>query len=233
MNFPIQVQGDAPCTSVSVETKITGENLFLRQIGYRLFAGLFLYPEHNRLAELQEAASALLAGEIGQGHPFSASLESLLKQLTETDLKDSRTIINEYNRLFLIRPKAPPHETVYTNPEGQLRGMLTVQLEERYLEAGLVISPELNELPDHISVELEFMAFLCMKEADARLANEDSVANHFRALQESFMRQHLVRWFPKFAQRIKESEPGSIYHFLLPAVYSYLQHELGVLGLGN
>ncbi len=233
MNFPIQVQGDASCTSFSVETKITEEILFLRQIRYRLFAGLFLYPEYNRLAELQEAASALLAGEIEHEYPFSASLESLLKQLAETDLKDSRTIINEYNRLFLIRPKAPPHETVYTNPEGQLRGMLTAQLEERYLEAGLVISPELNELPDHISVELEFMAFLCMKEAEARLANENNVAIHFRALQESFMRQHLVRWFPKFAQRIKESEPGSIYHFLLPAVYSYLRHELGVLGLGN
>lgn len=200
-----------------------------RQMAYRLFASLFLYPDRERLENLQFAADVLLESRSWQGYPFSAALESLLNQLTEIDLENDRPIINEYNRLFLIRPKAPPHETIYTDPEGQLRGMLTAHLEAKYLEAGLAISPELNELPDHISVELEFMAYLCMKEAEA----DDVEANRFRALQESFMGQHLVRWFPKFAQRIKESEPQLIYQFLLPAVYSYLRHELGVLGLGN
>ncbi len=219
-----------PATQLKVsETKI----LEFRWLTYRLLASLFLYPDKERLAGLQIAAKVLMEDSIWDGFLSQETLEDLLNQLIDTDLKNGRPIINEYNRLFLIRPKAQPHETVYTDPEGQMRGMLTAQLEERYLEAGLVISPELNELPDHISVELEFMAFLCMKEVDARLANEDKVAIHFRALQESFMRQHLVRWFPKFAQRIKESEPGSIYHFLLPAVYNYLRHELGVLGLGN
>ncbi len=233
MSYPSQVEGASSSTSVSVEMMILEENLLQRQISYRLFASLFLYPEYNRLVELQEAASALLGGEIWQGFPFSAAMESLLKQLAETDLEDSRPIINEYNRLFLIRPKAPPYETIYTNPEGQMRGLLTARLEQEYLEAGLAISPELNELPDHISVELEFMAYLCMKEAEARQTNDDIEADHFHVLQELFMAQHLARWFPKFAQRFKESEPGSIYKFLLPAVYCYLRDELGTPGGRN
>jgi len=232
MSFPIQVEGEAPSTPASFESMIIEDNLLLRQIGYRLFASLFLYPEQDRLAKLQEAASALLSSDIRQGYPFSGAVESLLNQLTGTDLENDRSIINEYNRLFLIRPKAPPHETIYTNPEGQMRGMLTAQLEQKYLDAGLRISPELNELPGHISVELEFMAYLCMKEAEARQANNEIEANHYRSLQKSFMGQHLARWFPKFAHRIKESEPRSIYQFLLPAVFSYLRHELGLLGLG-
>jgi TorA maturation chaperone TorD len=205
----------------------------LRQMAYRLFASLFLYPDRERMENLQFTADALLASRFWQGYPYSAALESLLNQLIEIDLENERPIINEYNRLFLIRPKAPPHETIYTDAEGQMRGMLTARLEEKYLEAGLAISPDLNELPDHISVELEFMAYLCMKEAEARQANDEDEAIRLRALQRSFVGQHLARWFPNFAQRIEESEPRSIYQFSLPAVYSFLWHELSVLGLGD
>lgn len=210
---------------------IIEENLLLRQVAYRLFASLFLYPERARLAELRDAAAALLAGEMELWYPFSAAMEAFLQQLADIDLENKRPLINEYNRLFLIKPKAPPHETIYTDPEGQSRGLLTARLEKKYRRAGLVISPDLNELPDHVSVEFEFMAYLCMKEVDALKANDLVEANHFRALQISFMGQHLTSWFPKFAQRIKNSEPQSVYQYLLPAAYGFLRHESGLLGL--
>lgn len=205
------------------------ENLLLRQVCYRLFASLFLYPEHKRLVEIQNAASFLT----DESWQFSAEVKSLITQLAEIDPRNGRAIINEYNRLFLIRPKAPPYETIYTDAEGQMRGLLTAQLEQKYLNAGLAISPELNELPDHISVELEFIAYLCMKELEAHKANEVVEANHFRELQISFMGKHLSRWFPSFAKRIKEADPGSIYQHLLLAAYEFLRDELDLLGLRN
>jgi TorA maturation chaperone TorD len=205
------------------------ENLLLRQVCYRIFGSLFLYPEQFRLVEIRNASSVL----IGESWPFSAAVESLIEQLAEIDPNHGRAIVNEYNRLFLIRPKAPPYETIYTDAEGQMRGLLTAQLEEKYLNAGLAISPELNELPDHISVELEFMAYMCMKESEAHSANEVLEATHFRDLQVSFMGQHLARWFPSFAKRINEADPGSIYQYLLPAAYEFLRNELDLLGPRN
>jgi DMSO reductase family type II enzyme chaperone len=205
------------------------ENLFLRQICYRIFASLFLYPEQSRLIEIRRATTVL----ISESWQFSAAVGSLINQLSEIDLNLGRAMVNEYNRLFLIRPKAPPYETIYTDAEGQMRGLHTAQLEGVYLNAGLEISSELNELPDHISVELEFMAYLCMKESEAHAANEELEATHFRDLQRSFMGQHLARWFPSFAKRIKEADPGSIYQYLLPAVYEFLRKELDLLGLRN
>jgi TorA maturation chaperone TorD len=205
------------------------ENLLLRQVCYRLFASLFLYPEHSRLVEIQDAASFLTS----DGYLFSDEVDYLIRQLADIDMDNGRSIVNEYNRLFLIRPKAPPYETFYTDVEGQLRGLLTAKLEEKYLNAGLAISPDLNELPDHISVELEFMGYLCMKEAEVLQTDDELDANHFRELQVSFMRQHLALWFPKFAQRIKEADPGLIYQYLLPAIYGFLRYELDELGLRN
>jgi len=208
---------------------IVEEKLLLRQICYRLFSSLFLYPERRRLVEIQDAASFLT----GEGKLFSDEMEYLIRQLADIDLNNERSIINEYNRLFLIKPKAPPYETFYTDAEGQLRGLLTAKLEEKYLNAGLAISPELNELPDHISVELEFMAYLCMKEAEACQNTDDIETARFRAQQISFMGQHLARWFPRFSQRIKESEPRSIYQNMLPAAYGFLRYELDELVLRN
>ena len=189
----------------------------------------FLYPDQYRLVEIQRAASVLIC----ESWQFSEAVESLINQLAEINPNLARETVNEYNRLFLIRPKAPPYETFYADAEGQMRGLLTAQLEENYLNAGLAISPELNELPDHISVQLEFLAYLCMKESEAHTANEELQAAQFRDLQTSFMGQHLARWFPSFAKRIKEADPGSIYQYLLPAVYEFLRNELDLLGLRN
>ncbi|NIT52346.1 MAG: molecular chaperone TorD family protein, partial [candidate division Zixibacteria bacterium] len=100
------------------------------------------------MIEIRRATTVL----ISESWQFSAAVGSLINQLAEIDPNLGRAMVNEYNRLFLIRPKAPPYETIYTDAEGQMRGLLTAQLEGVYLNAGLEISPELNELPDHISV---------------------------------------------------------------------------------
>jgi TorA maturation chaperone TorD len=136
--------------------------------------------------------------------------------------------LNEYNRLFLIRPKAPLHETYYLDTEGPFRGLLTARLEGEYLQAGLTVSSELNELPDHIAVELEFMSFFSSQEVQAELAKE---ALHYRQCQRSFMETHLARWFPKMAHRVKKAEPKQIYSLVVQATYAYLLSELEYLGI--
>ncbi len=217
------VEGPQPSTTASPGHTMEAQ---LRVIGYRLFASLFLYPSRERLAALQAAAEELLSSDIWGGYPFSASLGELLRHLVELDLEEDQPVINEYNRLYSIRPLAPPYETFYLDSEGQLRGMLVADLESIYLQAGLAISPELNELPDHVSVELEFMAFLCLQEAEAWRAGQDERARRYRSLQKSFMRQHLARWFPLFSRRAKEAAPRNLYSALLPAVFRFLRYDL-------
>ncbi len=207
------------------------EFLSVRLILYRLLASLFLYPDDERLATLKPVAKELLENPIWEGYPFSAHVQELLEHLAKLNLEAPKPIIDAYNRLFLVRPQAPPHETFYTDAQGQFRGLLTSQLEEEYLQAGLAVSPDLNELPDHIAVELEFMAFLCSQEIEALEAENGTKAQEYRNNQRSFMAAHLARWFPKFAKRIVKAEPESIYRYLLPAAYNFLLHELKFLEL--
>ncbi len=209
------------------------KSLLIRQIAYRLFASLFLYPEVERLTELRAAAQELLTDGLLSGHPYSPQMQALLESLAALDpVGDERPLVNEYNRLFMVRPQAPPHETVYMDSEGQFRGMLTAELETTYRQVGLTVSPTLNELPDHIAVELEFMAYLCLKESEAQQDGSSTTdALRWRGLQAAFVKGHLARWFPLFARRLKEAQPVGLYAALLPAVYAFLSHELYWLGL--
>ncbi len=204
----------------------------LRQATYRLFGALFLYPDEDRLAKLRTAARELrLEGDLWGGFAFSGPMQGLLAVLVELSGGATTHVEEEYVRLFQVKPAAPPYESVYMDPEGQTRGLIAVRLEGEYAQAGLVLSPSLMDLPDHIAVEFEFMSFLCGQEALAgeTKAREDSIPARER--QRAFLGHHLGRWFPQFARRVREASPESPYDVVVEAAHAFLYHDLELLQL--
>lgn len=80
-----------------------------------------------------------------------------------------------YNRLFFGpgHVLVPPYESVHMSANGLVMGQAAVDVSRKYREEGLAISPDFKNLPDHVVVELEFMAHLCIHEVEA-WANGDS-----------------------------------------------------------
>jgi TorA maturation chaperone TorD/ferredoxin len=113
---------------------------------------------------------------------------------------DAGDMLQAYTRLFL-GPGAPiayPYESVYV--EGQLMGATTAKIEDCYAMAGLHVTPANKELPDHIALELAFMAHLILEEEKNPLQSD-----FWRSQQRNFLHQHLAQWLPRFCQRIIES----------------------------
>lgn len=212
-----------PSTHLIVsETKI----LEVPWLTYRLLASLFLYPDKERLASLQDVAMALMEDSAWRESSSHDLFEDLLDQLVEIEPSQRKNLVDEYNRLFFVKPKAPPYESYHLDREGQLRGLITSELEGEYRQAGLKISPELNELPDHLSVELEFMAFLCEKECQASRANDKPNTAKFHLQKREFLIRHLAQWFPKFFRCVKEASPGRFYHIVILTTFVFLRQEL-------
>ncbi len=86
-------------------------------------------------------------------------------------------------------------------------------------------------MPDHISVELEFMSFLCAEEVKARDKANEAENVQIRIQQRAFLNEHLVKWFPQFARRITDAAPESIYSVITTTAYVFLRSDLGYLGL--
>jgi TorA maturation chaperone TorD len=207
-----------------------------RQIAYRLFGSLFLYPDEARLATLMEVARELLSqSEPLAAFPFFGRWRRLLATLTTADGRSLTTIVpQKYVRLFRANSDGAlclPYESFYLDPQRKAAGWIAAQLEREYAAAGLALSPFLRELPDHVAVELEFMAFLCGREAEAW--EEEALEKGLRVLerQRTFLGEHLGRWFPAFTRQVAVADQGGLYAVAAEAAAAFVHHDRDLVAL--
>jgi TorA maturation chaperone TorD len=128
--------------------------------------------------------------------PFQVAFRSSLEELR-----------SEYDRVFglVLSRECPPYETeYYPSAEPFFRAQQLADIAGFYRAFGLQTAKATPERPDHLSLELEFMAFLLGKERLARdSAGSDAAAREQAEVcaeaQQSFFRDHLAWWVPSFA----------------------------------
>ncbi|MGC8696329.1 MAG: TorD/DmsD family molecular chaperone [Conexivisphaera sp.] len=190
---------------------------------YGLFSVLFLKPEEG--AEMDESRRALLriAGCDGDGSGPDA-----------IDLDPGRLEV-EYNRLF-VGPghvPCPPYESVYRRDRplmewGLVMGPSTIDVRRMYGEAGLAVSSDFMDLPDHVAAELEFMRYLCAMEAEDRAGRE-----RWRGMQVKFLRSHIMPWYAEFLECVKDSARSKFYVVLADALREFLEEEIDYLVIAH
>jgi TorA maturation chaperone TorD len=173
------------------------------------------------------------AKEVWAGLDLVAEPEGYRREaLTRLDREELGT---EYNRLFVgpASVPCPPYESVHRTdrPEmesGLVLGPSASDARRRYAEAGLVISNDFKDLPDHIAVELEFMCFLCDREMDSK---DSSDAEKWRRLQRDFVASHLKPWVGPFANKILASTRSPYYTLAAMVLEAFLADESEYLGI--
>lgn len=184
-------------------------NTVSRATAYAALAEIFR-PPSKQPAESNSAGELLAALETLDGSLAQQWRTALASGREEPSTIDLAQI---YNRLFVgpMPPLAHPYESVYRTPGGRLMGEVTMIVIRAYAEAGLVLADDCRDLPDHVSVELEFMAFLAIEEAAANDDNDQALEISCLTRQVSFLRNHLVHWIPYFCHRVISAEPESFY----------------------
>jgi TorA-specific chaperone len=119
----------------------------------------------------------------------------------------------EYNRLFAGpgMPRVYPYESLYRDSTGLVMGPSAGEVLQAYRRNGLAIDTAFKDLPDHIAVELEFMARLCCEEARAGSASRVDLALRLRQEQRSFLYAHLASWLPAMCERVIRETTSTIY----------------------
>jgi len=119
----------------------------------------------------------------------------------------------EYNRLF-VGPGAPrvyPYESLYRDSMSLVMGPCAGEVLQAYRRNGLAINTAFRDLPDHVAVELEFMARLCCEEARAGLAGRGDLALRLKQDQRSFLDAHLATWLPAMCERVLRETTSTMY----------------------
>jgi len=121
---------------------------------YRLLSTLFQYPRDPRdISELKKSVERLsyLINEI--------YTEQLLDEFAEfLNTSELWEVQEEYVRTFDIFPLCPPYISHYLYGESYKKGEYMVKLKEIYRIHGFEVPK--NELPDHISVIMDFLSYL-------------------------------------------------------------------------
>jgi TorA maturation chaperone TorD len=192
----------------------------LRHALYRFFAASFLYPQRDRLEHLEEAVEVLEACtpwlcRFAFYEPWRRWAERFLEQAEQP-----WGLELAYMDLFGL---LPPQASVYLDPDGLMRGRLISELEALYRGMRLAPSGAYPVPPDHLAVELEFMAFLCQREAS--IWQEGSLDLHLLSLERSFLSRHLRRWLARFARDVRRQAPDNPYRDAVEAVEAFVVHD--------
>lgn len=152
---------------------------------YRLLSVLYL-------KEVTPEFLAILKSKkfIGPLNDLGVDIEKVLCDVSEEKLVD--TLAQEYAALFIVPGGIPPYESV------RLKGLLCQepawQVKEFYKSYGLNVKEDSKIFPDHLGMELEFMAYLTDKESKAWKDNDEKALTKWCNLQKDFFSNHLDKW---------------------------------------
>ncbi len=165
----------------------------------------------GRFLETLTAAGAHL------GEDFAAQPEAKL-------LED---LAVEYTRLFLGPGKhVRPYAATYLGGAGaSLCGPTTVWARDFMERSGFALAPEHRDLPDHVSIELEFMARMAEREAQAIEDTDPETAGQCRWIQKEFLDSHLGRWLPEFCGHAAEHAELTFYREMARLAGHFVESE--------
>lgn len=141
---------------------------------------------------------------------FLADLKKAIDGTDTTSEEQIEELVLEYTRLFIgpYKLPCPPWESVYTSPKRLLMQEAADQVRQIYGETGLMINTA-DVLPDHIGVELNFLALLLQ---GTQLETEEK--DRYSNITDRFLTEHLLKWIPSFTTDMENAVETPFYKAL-------------------
>lgn len=192
-----------------VNQRINAELAQARSEVYGLLARVFRAEPNIEL--IRHLKSKETAGAL-EGLGFQVS--DCFPDVPEEQLLEDLAV--EYTRLFVgPGPRISLYESVNANTGGQSEAALwserTVKVKNFIEGTGLSYAQEFVGLPDHVSVELEFMQRLANQEAEERIDGRDVEANILFNIQRMFFEEHIGAWLPTLCDKVSANSEEPFY----------------------
>ncbi len=193
---------------------------------YQLLARGFMYPDKEWFESFLKFLD-MRKDKHGNNIKFEDSLRSALNNSLDECSLDGME--NEYSRLFMSGENilVPVYETEYAMDTIFAKTKELADLNGFYGAFGLQLGKDSNkERPDHIIIELEFMATLLIKEAYARNEGWDDKVNVCLEARKKFLKDHIGRWGPTFCTVTKHKTEIEFYKVLAGLTLDLINKDL-------
>ena len=200
--------------SVQSESAQTAAN---RSRMYQLLGAAFAFPDEDFFEAIHDGTFATTLAQMCIGLPYD------LTSVATLDLVPGGTSYaefeSEYIRLFDVGPAGPPcplYGGVYIGDRMKVMEDAT----RFYNFFHLRLAPDMRELPDHITTELEFLHYLTFREAEVSQQGLD-VSSLLRA-ERDFLARHLCKWMPHLQARLAKQTTLSFFPALVRFAATFL-----------
>ena len=197
--------------TVSRDIAATGPG---RCVMYAVFSDLLSSPFD---AVPAVAGSAVDIDSLGLPYTLNG-LQTLLDEWRATPLDVRKRL---YSSMFEVGNDGPPvpiREDLHLNQPAGVREDIV-----RFYEFfGYGLEEKFAWEPDHLSIELEFMHFLCFKETQTLDARDGEEASSYQLAQHDFAERHLCNWVSELAEKAVRQDSGGIYPRLLAALSEFV-----------
>ena len=196
-----------------------------RRDGYKNLAECYYLPDGNliiKLKGLERQLGVLVSGALSYAVLMRNELQDA-KKLEKLKTDFARLFVGPYSLL------APPYGSVYLEGERKIMGDSTLDVQERYRRAGVELSDNFRDVPDHIAAELEFMYFLVFKEIQALENSDVDITIDYFEKQRAFLSKHLGAWVFEFADSIEKEAETEFYKNLARATKTFIEQNFDEL----
>lgn len=193
-------------------------SLAYRAAMYTILARLLAYPDKNlkkfcrtalKIQGLQEKTKIILSKREGE------KLTDIQEQYVAT-----------FNH---TQSESPLYETYYTYTSPFQQASELADISGFYNAFGLKLDLRTVERADHISIQLEFMAFLLLR-LSTETANSEATAVIEAAIKK-FVAEHLGRWAPALGEMIRAKSESKTYSQIGAILSEFTAEEIKLLGV--
>lgn len=152
---------------------------------------------------------------------FRYGLNDELATILGVDSGDSHYGAEHY-QLFIHN--VFPYAAIFLGEEGLLGGTITENVSAFYHRIGF--QPTSDDSPDHLSTELDAMAYLSYAELDAVEDQLPHQVQRLRQFQRRFLDDYLLRWLPAFVIAVEQQSPNTYTALVRHAFELVCRHRL-------
>jgi TorA maturation chaperone TorD len=187
---------------------------------FNMFTALLCQPEEGLLKTpnvfdtLERALKVVLpesSGHVGQ-------IRETLKQSAVQDL------LVEYTRLFIgpFKTLAPPYSSLYFGHD-TLMSDKTMWVVNCYKKSGFVFNGRIQDVPDHVTIETEFLYCLLHNEIRALDSGDGDGARRLWENQKEFFDGHYRKWVPAFCERVASETNNEYFRVLSKCLQEFIR----------
>jgi len=187
---------------------------------YALLAATFAFPDEELHTAVRDGSLAGTIAMVAGALPYRLDVGA--SSGLSTAVEGYVDFESEYIRLFDVGAAGPPcplYGGVYLGDRMKVMEEAT----RFYNYFHLKLSPEVRELPDHITTELEFLHYLTFREAEAHETGTDP-SSLLRA-ERDFLARHLCRWVPRLRDRLGKQNAAPFFTALVDLAFAFFEAD--------